>query len=106
ATSQKNYEMLERAATAFEKSRQQDIAAKLLEAAAAIRAEVSGTQSVEYGVGLIKLGDLEKQRRHAKEAEAYYAKAALILGDRPETGLGGFSDNQRAVRPISDRTGP
>ncbi len=84
ATAQKNFEMLEKPAAVFEALRQYDNAKKLLDAALAIRAEVAGKQSVKYGVGLMKLADLEKQRNRPKEAEEFYAKAAQVLGDRPE----------------------
>jgi TonB family protein len=84
AAAQKNHEMLEAPARAFENLRQYDSAKKLLDAAVAIRADVSGTQSVDYGVGLMKLGDLEKKRNQPKEAEAFYAKAVQVLGNRPE----------------------
>lgn len=84
ANSQKNHEMLENAASAFENLRQFDTAQKLLESAASIRAEVSGNQSVDYGLGLLKLGELEQRRNLDKSAEDFYQRAALILGDRPE----------------------
>ncbi len=84
ATAQKNHEMLEKPAEAFEALRQYDNAKKLLDAAVAIRADVAGTQSVDYGVGLLKLADLEKKRNRPKEAAAFYAKAAQVLGDRPQ----------------------
>ena len=84
AAAQKNHEMLETPALAFENLRQYDSAKRLLDAAVAIRADVSGTQSVEYGVGLIKLGDLEKKRNQPKDAEAFYAKAAQVLGNHPQ----------------------
>jgi len=82
ANAQKNHEMLETAASAFENLREFDTAHKLLESAAAIRAEVSGQQSVDYGLGLLKLGELEQRRN--KSAEDLYQRAARILGDRPE----------------------
>src|SRR5712664_765729 len=84
AVVQRNYAMLEKAASAFEDLRQYETAQKLLESAAAIREQLSGIQSVDYGAGLIKLGDLEKMRNRPKEAEAFYARAASLLGDRPE----------------------
>jgi len=81
---QKNHEMLERPAAAFEALRQYDNAKKLLDAAVDIREQVSGSQSVAYGVGLLKLGDLENKRNRSNEAAAFYTKAAQVLGDRPE----------------------
>ena len=85
AVSQKNHEMLENAAKAAEQLRKYDTAQTLLQSAAAIRADVSGTQSLEYGVGLLKLGDLEQKRSDKKSAEYFYAKAVQVLGDRPES---------------------
>jgi TonB family protein len=84
ANTQKNHEMLENAASAFENLRQFDTAQKLLESAAAIRAEVSGQQSADYGLGLLKLGELEQRRNLDKSAEDFFQRAAQILGDRPE----------------------
>ncbi|MGA2741450.1 MAG: TonB family protein [Bryobacteraceae bacterium] len=83
AQSQKNYEALDAAAKAATLSHQYDVAQKLLEAGLAIRAEVAGEQSVEYGVGLVKLGELE-QKRDPKSGGDLYAQAAQILGERPE----------------------
>jgi TonB family protein len=84
ATAQKNPEMLEKPAAAFEASKQYETAQKLVESAVAIREEVSGKLSVDYGVGLMKIADLEKKRNHPKEAEAFYNKAWSVLGDRAE----------------------
>jgi TonB family protein len=84
ATAQKNHDMLETAAAAFEKLRQFDTAQRLLESAASIRAEVSGQQSVAYGLGLLKLGELEQRRNQDASAEDFFQRAAQILGDRPE----------------------
>jgi TonB family protein len=84
ALSQKNHQMLETAASAFENLRQFDTAQKLLESAAAIRADVSGSQSEEYGIGLLKLGELESRRNNEKSAEDFFQRAAQILGNRPE----------------------
>jgi TonB family protein len=85
ATAQKNAEMLEKPAAAFEASKQYDTAQKLMESAVIIREEVSGKLSVNYGVGLMKIADLEKKRNHPKEAEAFYTKAWSVLGDRSES---------------------
>jgi TonB family protein len=86
ANAQKNHEMLENAAAAFEKLRQFDTAKLLLESAAGIRAEVSGSQSVNYGLGLLKLGELEQRRNQDRSAEDFFQRAAQILGDRPDSG--------------------
>ena len=84
AQSQRNYELLENAARAAEQARKYDAAQKLLGAAVAIRGEISGQESMEYGVGLLELADLEKMQRHGKVAETFYASAAQTLGERPE----------------------
>jgi TonB family protein len=84
ATAQKNPEMLEKPAAAFEASKQYDTAQKLMESAVTIREEVSGKLSADYGIGLMKIADLEKKRNHPKEAEAFYTKAWSVLGDRAE----------------------
>jgi TonB family protein len=84
AHEQKNYAMLDNAATAAERLRKFDVAQKLLEAALAIRGEDAGPQSVKYGEGLIKLGDLELKRNQPKAAERFYDRASQALGDRPE----------------------
>ncbi|MCU1274359.1 MAG: TonB family protein [Bryobacterales bacterium] len=84
AESQKNYEILESAAKTAERTRKYDAAQKLLEAAVAMRAQIAGQESMEYGVGLLGLADLEKTQHHSRAAEAFYARAAQILGDRPE----------------------
>ncbi len=84
ATSQKNPQILEDAAKAAEQQSKLDTAKQLLEPAVAIRAEVSGQHSVAYGLGLIKLGDLESKRHLDKSAEDFYTRGAQILGDRPE----------------------
>jgi TonB family protein len=83
AQSQKNYETLDAAARAATRRGKYESAQKLLESALAIRAEVSGAQSVEYGVGLVKLAELE-QKRDPKTGGDLYAKAAQILGEKPE----------------------
>lgn len=85
ATAQKNPEMLEKPAAALEAAKQYEAAQKMLESAVAIREEVSGKLSVDYGVGLMKIADLEKKRNHPKEAEAFYIKALSVLGDRAES---------------------
>jgi TonB family protein len=84
ASAQKNPEMLEKPAAAFEAAKQYETAQKLMESAVTIREQVSGKLSVDYGVGLMKIADLEKKRNHPKEAEAFYTKALSVLGDRAE----------------------
>jgi tetratricopeptide (TPR) repeat protein len=84
AVSQKNHEVLENAAQAAEQLRKYDTAQRLLQSAADIRADVSGRQSVDYGLGLLKLGDLESKRNLVESATDFYSRAAEVLGDRPE----------------------
>ena len=85
AMSQKNHQMLEQAAGAFEKLRKYDEAQKLREAALVIREQVSGPQSVDYAVGLTNLGDLARKRGKMTDAETNYSKAVAAVGDRAET---------------------
>jgi TonB family protein len=84
AVAQKNHDMLESAAKAAEVLQKYDLARRLLDSSLDIRAEQSGAQSVEYGMGLVKLGDLERSRGNQKEADAFYTKAVSVLGSRPE----------------------
>ncbi len=84
AMAQKNYDLLDNAAKTFEDAQQYDSAQKLLESSAAIREEVSGKQSLEYGIGLMRIAALERKRNRPEEAEAFYSKAAAVLGERPE----------------------
>jgi len=86
AQAQKNYKMLDDAAKSAEHLQKHDVAKRLLEAALTIRGDDAGRQSVEYGVGLIKLGDLERNRNQTKAAESFYSRAVQVLGDRPESG--------------------
>ena len=84
AKAQNNFEILEKPAAALQAMRKYDDARKLLEAAAAIREQLFGGQSVGYGLGLIKLAGLEDKRNQPNEAAAIYSKAAEVMGDRPE----------------------
>jgi TonB family protein len=85
ANSQKNHEMLERAAKAAEQAQKFDAAQAFLKSAADIHAQVSGAQSAEYAASLLKLGDLERARFNTGSAEDFYSRAVDILGDKPET---------------------
>ena len=84
AAAQKNHEMLDGAAKAAEVMLQYDVAQKLLESSLSIREETSGAQSVDYGVGLVKLGDLERSRGNSSQSQEFYAKAAAVLGSHPQ----------------------
>jgi TonB family protein len=81
ATTQKNHEMLEHTAVAYEKLRQFAEAQKLREAALAIRKESS---KAAYAQGLVNLGDLARKRGANEEAIRYY-QLAVEQGDMPET---------------------
>lgn len=81
ARAENSFKALDRAATMFVAERQYESARKLLEASLAIRKQSS---TVDYGVGLINLGDLEKRQNRLAEAEKYYAEAAQTLGDKPQ----------------------
>lgn len=98
ANGQKNHEILEQAASAFEKLRKYSEAQKLREAALAIRQQVSGPQSLDYAVGLIQLGDLARKRGKWADAEADYAKAVAAVGDRAETASALLSLSMGAYR--------
>jgi len=84
AQAQKNYESLENAAKAAEQRGQYDTAKQFLDPAVELRAEKAGRQSIEYALGLLKLGDLESKRNQNQSAEDFYSRAVQILGDRPE----------------------
>ena len=47
------------------------------------RAQDSGTQSVEYGVGLLNLAELESEHNPKHPPIELYAQAAQVLGERP-----------------------
>ena len=85
AVSQRNHEILEMTATGAEQRQKFDIAKKLLESAAEIRGQVSGQQSADYAIGLMKLGELEQRRNNRASAQDFYTRAIGILGDRPES---------------------
>lgn len=122
AAAQKNYEILDNAASAFENQRNYDVARTLLDNSLQIRASVDGDQGASYAAGLVKLGALEASRRHNADALAFYGKA-VSLGDRPETApaliyLGidaigkkdqtsalGYLERAAAVSTASDTTG-
>ena len=55
----------------------------MLTAALSLRAQVSGDQSADYGLCLLKLGALEHKLIHPKESADYYAQAVRLLPGRP-----------------------
>ena len=82
AQAQKNYQMLDSPAAALVAARQYELAQKVLQSAAAIREQVDGSQSVAYGIGLRKLGDLEMKQSRYGSAEDLYTKALAAIGDQ------------------------
>jgi TonB family protein len=83
ANAQKNHQLLDNAAAAYEKIARYDVAHKLLQDSLTIREQVSGSGSASYAAGLVKLGDLATVRHQTADAIAFYTKA-VSLGDRPE----------------------
>jgi TonB family protein len=83
ANSQRNPDLLDRAATVFQQQHRYHEAQTLLEASLAIRGENFGEYSKEYQAGLVKLGDLAAAQ--GKNPLAYYMKA-VALGDSAEVG--------------------
>jgi TonB family protein len=95
AESQQNYEILDRAATAYQNLRQFDTARILLQRALAVRGQVGGQTGAVYAVGLVKLGDLEMAAGHPEQADAAYTQA-VALGDRPEVARALYNLGNRA----------
>ena len=85
AQAARNPELLEKNAARFEGEFHYDSARKLLDAALNLRGQVSGDQSVDYGLALLKLGAVERKTGFGKEAAAHYSKAVHLLPGRPET---------------------
>ena len=77
--------MLEQAAKKAEALRNYAAARTLLDSSAAIREQASGQASVSYGIGLVKIGDLERERGNYAEAEAFYQKALTAFQGAPES---------------------
>jgi TonB family protein len=87
AAIQRDPESLDRAASAAEELGRYDSAQKLLESALALREQRSGRQSVEYGAGLLKLADLEREQGNFDMAQSLYTKALSSLGRTPEAAM-------------------
>jgi TonB family protein len=83
ANAQRNHQLLDNAAAAYQKLAKYDVARKLLDQSLAMREQTSGAGSAAYAAGLVKLGDLAVARRQLGEAVAFYTKA-VSYGDRPE----------------------
>ncbi len=81
ANAQKNYELVEQAASGYEKLRQFTEAQQLREAALAMR-KLAG--NAQYAEGLVRLGQLAQKRNANAEAMNYFTQA-VQLGDMPET---------------------
>jgi TonB family protein len=84
AAAEKNHDMLDNAAQASAAFLKYDLARKLLDSSLAIRAEVAGQQSLDYGMGLVKIAALERSRGNSDEATAFFTRAVSVLGSRPE----------------------
>jgi TonB family protein len=82
ANAQKNRDILDQAAVSYEALRKFAEAKKLREAALALAEQVSGKESADYTMALIRLGDLARRYGTPKESEEFYNRA-LALGDRP-----------------------
>lgn len=93
ANAQKNHDMLDRAAAAYEKIARFEVARTLLESSLTIREQAG---SAAYAVGLVKLGDLAVRRSQRDEAAGFYSKA-VSLGDRPEVARALVYLGQRAL---------
>jgi len=84
ASTQRNPALLDRTAQAAEASGNYDLAQSLLQASVRLREQLWGRQAVEYGVGLLNLGDLEREQGQLDEARRLYTSAIPLLGNRPE----------------------
>lgn len=84
ALEQKNPEMVDKAAEAAEALGKPEVAQKLLDSSLTIRAQVSGQQSIQYGMGLLKLGDLALDQGKFDQAKTSYTNALALLGNGPE----------------------
>ncbi len=84
ALEQKNPGMLDKAAEAAEALGKFEVAQKLLDSSLTIRAQVSGQQSGQYGVGMLKLGDLARDQGKFDQAKTSYTNALAVLGTGPD----------------------
>lgn len=84
ASAQHDPEILDSSAKAAMAARRYDVAGQLLESSLAIRAAKSGEQSIEYGLGLLKLAELKSKQHKTAEEDDLYTKALALLGSRPE----------------------
>ena len=87
AQSQRDPAMLDKIASAAENQRNFDVARKVLEAALEIRGEISGKNSAEYGMGLLKLAGLELRQHGLLATASLYSQAAEVLQNRPEAAM-------------------
>jgi TonB family protein len=76
--------MLESAARSAVALRNYDEARTLLDSSLAIREQTYGPSSASYGAGLLKIGDLERERGNHAEAEMLYQKALNVLQGTPD----------------------
>jgi TonB family protein len=87
ANQQKNHDILDSTAAAFESTRKYDAAQTLLENSLTLRGQTSGDHSSAYAVGLMKLGALAEKRNKSADALDFYTRA-VALGDTTETAPG------------------
>jgi TonB family protein len=85
AQAAKNPEALEKGAAWLESHFRYGAAQQYLEAALALRAQINGDQSADYGICLLSLGAIERKTGHAKEAAGHYDQALHLLPGRSET---------------------
>jgi TonB family protein len=84
ATSHGNFALLDELAKTADALRKYDVEARLLEEALIIRGNVSGQLSLDYGVGLRKLGDYWRAQNALSNASGFYEHALPLLGNGPE----------------------
>src|SRR5450759_1645830 len=98
ANAQKNHQILDQAAVTYEQLRNFAEAQKLRQASLSMVEQVSGQQSKDYAIALIKLGDLARKRGAWQESTGYYTKA-LEQGDRPEVFSALINLGRDAIQP-------
>ncbi|MFN7994999.1 MAG: TonB family protein [Bryobacteraceae bacterium] len=83
ARAQHNYRVLDDAAKAAVRLHKYALAGELLQIAMEIRGETAGSGSVEFGIGLLNIANLE-EKVNPKVAPDVYAKAAQVLRERAQ----------------------
>jgi TonB family protein len=80
-----NPDALEKRSAELEAQYQYEDALKTLTQAVELQGQLSGDQSADYGLALLKLGALERKTGHPDAAGKHYAQAVRLLPGRPET---------------------